>query len=266
VLGGLDADGATATVETYDPAADRWSAGPDLPFAVHHPMAAAYRGEVVVIGGFQPAGSSFYAGATDRVVALRNGAWVDLPPLGRPRGAGAAAVVGDRMVVVGGLAAGELTAPTEVFDGTRWRDASPIPTPRDHLAAASDGRYLYAVGGRALGPSANSAAFERYAASGDRWERLPNLPAPQGGLGAAMVLDRVVALGGETATVMLPQVETFDPVPAAWSGLPPMPTPRHGVGVAAVGDTVYAMVGGLEPGVAPSSTAEALSFGEEGAR
>src|SRR5688500_15015608 len=52
VLGGYAADGATlATVEVYDPAADAWSGGPDLPVAVNHAMAATLDGVLYLAGG-----------------------------------------------------------------------------------------------------------------------------------------------------------------------------------------------------------------------
>src|SRR5438093_1083193 len=112
-------------------------------------MGATYNGEPVAIGGWVPTGAQLSATVSDRVFALRKGAWVELPKLNHPRAAGAAAVVGDKLVVMGGQANGQLVKPTEVFDGKSWKDAAPMPTPRDHLAAASDGKYVYAVGGSA---------------------------------------------------------------------------------------------------------------------
>ena len=101
---------------------------------------------------------------------------VRLPSLNRPRAAGAAAVVGDRIVVVGGQADGRLVDSTELFHGKQWRTGADIPTPREHLAAASDANFVYAVGGRALSPDKNSAALERYDPSTDKWQRLPDMP------------------------------------------------------------------------------------------
>ena len=105
----------------------------------------------------------------------------DAATLNRPRVAGAAAVVGDRIVVVGGQADGRLIDTTEVFDGKRWSDGADIPTPREHVAAASDGRFVYVVGGRAMSPDKNSAALERYDPADDRWQRLPDMPTGRGG-------------------------------------------------------------------------------------
>lgn len=258
VLGGLTAAGASATVEAYDPAADRWSAGPDLPVAVHHAAATTYRGEVVVAGGFLSA-TDLYSRPSDRVFALRAGAWVELPRLARPRGAAAAVAVGDRLVLAGGRDASRLVAPTEIYDGAAWHDAAPIPAPRDHLAMASDGRVAFAVGGRRLGPDALSAQLDRYDPATDAWATLAAMPTARGGLGAAVAGGRLVAAGGEDSSRTFAQVEAYDVAAGAWSALPDLPSPRHGLALATVGPVVVALVGGVQAGVAPSARAEALS-------
>ena len=258
VIGGLTAAGATDVVEAYDPDADRWSPGPPLPVALHHASAATYRGEIVVLGGFLAAGS-LYARPSARVLALRDGGWVDLAPLRRPRGAAAAAVVGDALVVVGGRDTVALLGPTEVFDGASWRDAAAILTRRDHLSGASDGRSLFTVGGRFLQPGAVSAALERYDLVTDTWERLPAMPTARGGQGAALGGGRLVVAGGEDPTGVYPQVEAYEIATQQWAALPPLPTPRHGLAVERAGDQVLVLVGGTAFGVAPSTVAESLA-------
>ncbi|MDP8968928.1 MAG: hypothetical protein M3N52_00120 [Actinomycetota bacterium] len=261
VVGGLEENNATARVEGYDPAVDAWKAGPDLPIPLHHAMAVSYRGELVVLGGWQPQGSDLTAVISDRVFALRSGVWVELPRLNQPRAAGAAAVVDDRIVVVGGQADGQLLATTELFDGTRWRDGADIPTPREHLAAAAEGSHLYAVGGRALSADTNTAALERYDPATDRWEQLPPMPTPRGSLAATVVDGRLIAVGGEEPTAVLGTVQAYDIASSTWSELAPLPTARHGLGVGAVGTTLYAINGATKPTHAQSSaTVEVLDF------
>ena len=259
VAGGLTASDSSTRVEAYDPATDRWTAGPDLPVPLHHLAVVAYRGELVVVGGFGRGASDLYDGPSDRVLALRNGAWVDLPRLRRPRGAHAAAVLGDLLVVVGGRNDDVLIGPTETFDGTTWSDRAAIPTPRDHLAAAADGQAVYAVGGRALDPNRMFTALERYDPARDAWESLPAMPTARGGLGASLLDGRLIVSGGESSSVVFPQVEAYDLGARTWSPLAAMPTPRHGHAQATVGNTVYTLVGGREAGVAPTAVAEALA-------
>ncbi|PRC51201.1 hypothetical protein C6A85_65350, partial [Mycobacterium sp. ITM-2017-0098] len=89
----------------------------------------------------------------------------------------AAAVVGDRIVVTGGVdAGGRVLNTTEVYDGTGWTLGAPMPTPRQLLAAASDGTLVYAVGGTS--GTADLASVEAYDPSADTWTTMPALPEP----------------------------------------------------------------------------------------
>ncbi len=263
-LGGLvgtEAAEATATTATYDPAISSWTAGPDLPQPLHHATAATYDGELVVIGGWTPEGADLTATTSGEVLALRGEAWEELPPLNHPRTAAAAAAVGDKLIVIGGQADGQLVPETEVFDGETWTDAAPLPNPREHLAAVTDGTYLYAVGGRELAADQNSAAFERYDPATDEWTTLPEMPVPSGSLGAAIAGGELVAAGGEDAAAPIDAVQAYDLEAGTWAELPPLPTPRHGLGVFGIGNTLYALGGALAVGHADSAdTAEALDF------
>jgi non-specific serine/threonine protein kinase len=123
----------------------------------------------------------------------------------------------------------------------------------------SDGRFLYAVGGRDLSPAKNSAALERFDPEGNSWQRLPDMPTPRGGLGAAIAGGRIFAIGGETATDVMGKVESFDLGARSWSSGPTMRTPRHGLTAAATGRNVLALGGATRPGHATAAaTAEAL--------
>jgi non-specific serine/threonine protein kinase len=261
VVGGLAAGSSpSARIEGYDPVINEWKSGPDLPLRLHHEVAVIYKGELVVIGGWIPKGSDPSAEVSGRVFALRDGRWVTLPSLHRPRAAGAAAVVGDRIVVVGGQADKRLVDTTEVFDGKRWSVGKSIPTAREHVAAASDGRYVYVGGGRALSPDKNSPALERYEPATDSWQRLPDMPTARGGLGAAIVGGHLLAVGGESPTGVFGEVESYSLAGKAWSRAPSMRTPRHGIAVAAIGRSLYALGGAPRPGHASASgTAEVLT-------
>ena len=220
VFGGIGATTSSPRTLAYDPAIDTWRSGPNLPLPLHHEMAVTYNGDPVVIGGWVPSGPNLTAQVSDRVFALQKGAWKELPKLNHPRAAAAAGVVGGKIVVVGGQADGKLVGPTEVFDGISWKDAADIPTQRDHLAAASDGKYVYAVGGRGLSADKNFTALERYDPGSDSWKKLPDMPVAAGGLGAAIVAGRLVAVGGESPTSVIDAVQSFDLKTSKWSKLP----------------------------------------------
>jgi len=260
VFGGVEGGHATAKAQGYDPVIDMWKSGPDLPVPLHDAMAVSYKGELVVMGGWIPEGPDLTAKTSDRVFVLRDGTWQELGRLNRPRAAGSAAVVDDRIVLIGGQNDGALIPATEVFDGIRWVDAAPIPTPREHLATASDGRYVYVVGGRDLSADKDVAALERYNPSADRWEKLSPMPTARGGLGAALVEGRLVAVGGEEPTDVHSTVEAYDLETGVWASFPSLGTPRHGLGVAAVGSSLYAINGATRPTHArPSPAVEVLT-------
>ena len=262
VAGGLAGEEVSQRVDGYDAAINTWKAGPPLPVPLHHATAVAYKGELVVIGGWSPRDGDLSAVTSDRVLVLRDGKWADLAPIQHPRAAGAAAVVGDKIVLTGGQADGELVAETEVFDGRAWSDGADLPSPREHLAAAADGRYAYAVGGRELSADQNSARLDRYDPAADTWERLPDMPTARGGLGAAVVGGQIVAVGGESTTGVYDDVETYDIAKRGWSKAAKLPTGRHGLAVVAIGSSLYALAGADQPSHGTAvATAELLRFG-----
>jgi N-acetylneuraminic acid mutarotase len=267
VAGGLTASTkATAVTQVYDPKADAWEAGPSLPEAVDHAMLVTYRNQVVLIGGFVSRGGDSVASAQMLFFDDSTGHWRKGPALHHARAAGAAAVVGDKIVVVGGRTAGQperLVAETEVFDGKAWHDGAAIPVPGDHLTAASDGVYLYAVGGRKFTAADNTDAVQRYEPAADRWTSLAALPEPLSGAGAVVIGGQLLVVSGEDTTKVVPTVRAFDLTAsnATWTTLPSLKQGRHGLAVTAISNTLYAIGGSTRPGHTTSiPTVDALNF------
>jgi serine/threonine protein kinase/N-acetylneuraminic acid mutarotase len=257
VAGGMRRGETLQTVESYNTKTGAWQEQPPLPIPLHHATAAAYRGDMVVIGG----ASDNLADASNKVFAFRGGKWTELPPLQYARAAAAAAVVGDKLVVVGGQDDKQLVAPTEVFDGQSWTQAADMPTPREHLAAVSDGVYVYTVGGRFLTADENSGAFERFNPASGTWDKLADMPTPRGSYGAGFIDGRIVAVGGEEPTRVLATVEMYDIANGKWSTQAPINTPVHGQVVVAVGSTLYCIGGADRPThESPVAIVEALDF------
>ncbi len=259
IFGGIRSDGTVSAIqEGYDPVLDSWKGGDDLPVAVQRAMAVNWQGNPVVLGGWKTVGGKKVA--TDQVWRVINSRWVELPHLLQPRAAAAAAVVGDRLVVTGGVDAnGTLLNTTEVFDGTSWSLGAPIPTPRQLLAAASDGKLIYTVGGT-TGDS-DQVNVEAYDPVAKTWTTLPGLPQARSDLGVAIADGRLVAVGGVFGGQVLKSVSVFDLMTKTWGGLPDMATARHGMAVAAVEKSVYAIGG--SSAIADSqaiSTAEVLKL------
>ncbi|KUI27648.1 protein kinase [Mycobacterium sp. IS-1496] len=261
VFGGVgEGDRVSGRHEGYDPAIDSWKGGEDLPVPVQHAMAVTWQGTPVVLGGWRADGADQRV-ATDRVWRVVNSRWTELPPLLQPRAAASAAVVGDRIIVTGGVdEAGRLLATTEIYDGTGWKLGAAMPTPRQMSAAASDGRLVYVVGGST--GTADLATAEAYDPAANTWTALPPIPQPRSDFGATNADGRLVAVGGESAGQVLASVVALDFVTRTWTELPDMETARHGMAVASVGRTVYAIGGstGAADG-AVTASAESLKLG-----
>jgi serine/threonine protein kinase/N-acetylneuraminic acid mutarotase len=260
VFGGMGPDNrVSGRHEGYDPAIDSWKGGEDLPVPVQHAMAVTWQGTPVVIGGWRTEGANPKV-ATERVWRVVNSRWTDLPPLLQPRAAAAAAVVGDRIIVTGGVdAGGKLLNTTEIFDGTSWKLGAPIPTPRQMLGAASDGKLVYVVGG--TNGTSDLGAVETYDPAADTWTSLSELPGRRSDFGVACIDGRLVVVGGMSGGEVLKSVVALDLATQSWNGLPDLGTARHGMAVAGVEKTVYAIGGST--GVADAqatSSAEALKL------
>ncbi|MFA1706027.1 kelch repeat-containing protein [Mycobacterium intracellulare] len=259
IFGGIGSNHAVvANHEGYDPVIDSWKSGDDLPVPVQQAMAVTWQGNPIVLGGWRAAGAQKVA--SDQVWRVVNSHWVELPHLLQPRAAAAAAVVGDRIIVTGGVDAnGALLNSTEIFDGNAWTLGTPIPTPRQMLAAASDGKLVYTVGG--TNGNTDLVAVEAYDPAAKTWMKLPDLPQPRSDLGVAIADRRLVAAGGQSAGQVLKSVAVFDLSTKTWDGLPDMGTARHGMAVDAVGKSIYAVGGSTAVGDDQvTATAEALQL------
>ena len=101
---------------------------------------------------------------------------------------------------------------------------------------------------------------ERYDPRRERWESLPDMEKPRGGIAAAVVDGRIVVFGGEESGGTIREVELYNPSTRRWRSLPPMRTPRHGLGGVSRGNRVYAIEGGPTPGFDFSDTIEFLDI------
>jgi N-acetylneuraminic acid mutarotase len=262
VAGGFEPTRTSPALERYDIRRRRWKRLRDMPLAVNHPAAVAYRGDVYVHGGYTTdLGLTEPTGALQRYDPSRN-RWSRVRPSPTPRAAQAAAVIGHRLYVAGGANATGSLRSVNVYDfeRRRWSRGPSFPgPPRNHTTGVASGGRFYVLAGR---DTENLAVAERYDPQRGRWERLPPLHTPRGGIASARLGDgRIVVFGGERLMpggTTIAEVELFDPRTRHWSSLPDMRTPRHGLGGAALGRRVFAIDGGPTPGFAFTRTLEYL--------
>ena len=261
VIGGFGAAAEpTAAVESYDPAANEWTAQPALPVAVHHAVAVTVGDRLFVLGGYtggrvrwEPSGDMWEWNAA-------RGAWEPRAPMPTPRGALAAAVLNGRIHALGGAQRDPLNA-HEVYDPAPnvWKTANALPTARDHLAAVTFRGRVWALGGRSSFLGSQYANVEIYEPAADAWRTGAPLPRGRGGLAAAALPDRILVFGGEAPFRIFEATEMYEPAGDRWIAMTPMPTPRHGIGAAVVGARIYIPGGGREPGFAATTVNEAYT-------
>jgi N-acetylneuraminic acid mutarotase len=254
-------------VLAYDTRRRRWSEPTRSPIGLNHSQAAAYRGDIYLASGYlegEEATDSFlrYEPKEDR--------WTELPPLQQARGAAAAAVVGDRLYVVGGSPqifgkslTGEPYDSLEIYDfrAKEWSSGADIPEPRHHAVGVGLGGKLYVAGGRVgLFEENNSLpptdAFDRYDPLTDEWESLPPIPLITSFEGITTAAGKVVVVGGENQTHweegggwVTSTAWAFDPKTERWQRLPDMSFDRRGFGLATAGGRIYALMGSYCPGL-----------------
>jgi non-specific serine/threonine protein kinase len=221
-------------------------------------MAVGYRGRLYVLGGYgsdgQPLRTAYVFG---------NGRWQRLPRLPFPRAAAGAAVARGRILVAGGVvrtSGARLARNALSLDlATRRWSVVPGPLPREHLGVTSLAGVVYAIAGRTSGLDTNLTHFESYRPGDRRWQRLPAVPDPRGGTGAAALRGLVVSVGGEEPGGTIQEVFAYRISARSWQRLDDLSTPRHGVGVAAFAGQVYVIGGGPEPGLTVSGANESLA-------
>lgn len=116
-------EGDFGTVETYDPATERWETAPSLPTPRSGPTSAVLAGRIHVLGGEALSGAGTFV--EHEVYDIAEGTWQSAAALVAGRHGLASAVVRDRLYVIGGATRagggtfGSLTGAVSVWDDGR---------------------------------------------------------------------------------------------------------------------------------------------------
>ncbi|MBK7582646.1 MAG: hypothetical protein IPI67_20920 [Myxococcales bacterium] len=249
VAGRQPTDKLDRGVRIYDPAADAWSSGADLPEPRFNLAVAVLHGDTYALGGSY--GYDSHAQTTAWMLPAGAAGWAPIADLGDQRTSAAAVALGGRVILVGGSSENQILSKTLEFDPTTkaWSELAVLPTPRASLAAVVYGERLYALGGYVQSASTNhpSAALERYDRATDTWVTLPPMPTPRSHLGAAVLGGRIYAIGGvgEYNTQPLRTVEVFDPATETWQDGESLPVARAGAATVVWHERAY-VIGGAE--------------------
>ncbi|WP_157972612.1 Kelch repeat-containing protein [Haloprofundus halophilus] len=143
--GGLGG-GLRATLEIYDPRADKWSKGPDMPTARNHLTSGTVGGKLYVVGGREEFGEELSA---NEMYDPEANEWTELTPMPSERGGVNGGAMGGRVFVLGGEKPEGTQATIEAYDpeSDSWEQYPDMPEGRHGLGVAAIDGQLYAVSG-----------------------------------------------------------------------------------------------------------------------
>lgn len=175
------------------------------------------------------------------------GSWKTLAPMPTPRSEVAAAALGNRIYVAGGISPSpRIVDAFEVYDvaSNRWEKLTALPEPVHHAGAAALNGKVYIIGGfggSLLSWQPKDHVWE-YDPSAGRWRDRARLPTPRGALAAAVLQGRIYAIGGKGAK-LLGVVERYDPVTDQWEAVRVLSVPREHLAAAVAAGKIY-VIGG----------------------
>ncbi|MDX6482007.1 MAG: hypothetical protein QOG85_2517 [Gaiellaceae bacterium] len=250
VSGGMVGASGTyvARLERFNPLLNQWRRLPDQPRLARAAAGAAYRNSLYVIGGQTP------SKVTRRVLAYhpRTHRWSSSLPLPVPRYNAAAAALGGKLYVAGGVRGFDPVRTVFVFDGQRWSTAAPLPQALHTEALVVFRKELWSIGGfDRNGERVRSVWI--YSPSTNRWRAGPRLVKPLAMVGAT-------AAGGEVYAVSEDVFERYVPG-HGWVLGPQLRVPRHALGLFAVDQRLWAVGGCVVPQLADSRVVETRPLG-----
>jgi len=241
LLGGLDSRGRIlSSVAEYDSSTAAWTNKASLPQSVALAAAAANESAIYLVGG-----RSKGAILADIVVYDPTAdSWSQMEPMTIARWSHMAAIVGQKLYVMGGIKGKGSTRRTldsvEILDletGT-WTAGESLPgAVHSSAVAVSDGK-IFVLGGR-KGTGTSGSGSERvfvFDPAEGSWSVVQPMAKARTGARAAVFQGRIYVVGGAFSDDALSSIEIYDPSSGSWSPAPPMSSPRTAHVVAVVGE------------------------------
>jgi N-acetylneuraminic acid mutarotase len=260
---------AVNRVDVYNVKTNVWTQLRDMPKPLNHVAMAVQGTKVWMMGGYlgENPGPSvrdvyIYDTVTDTYTAG--------PSLPEERGAGAASIVGNKLVYFGGTDNGPND--TRNDKGTTWTldlgnssggwtRVAKLPNNRNHLGAVTIGGDIYAVGGQHSDQTTSDvlADVHRYNPKLDRWTAVASLPGVTSHiLAATLAYDgHILVVGGEYKHGYgRDTIYAYDPDLNAWETFANLPTARRATVATIVDDKLYSTTGSYNVGVQSRDTIE----------
>jgi hypothetical protein len=231
VLGGTDGCCQVSRVDRFDPAANVWDTVASLPWLRQGLGACSFEGKICAVGGFS--GTPEYGEYSPRAANFQPdggaGYWTEMDSLEMPRASFGIDTVGGAIYVAGGVFF-NTTDRAEFYSHCPegWSAVErAMNSDRGGLAGVGYGHYFCASGG--IDHNRNYlGSVEVLNCSSGVWSVVEPLSTPRAYLGAAIVGNEIVVLGGLGGTGSVGAVERHplfvegiseNPSETPWSGL-----------------------------------------------
>ena len=188
----------------------------------------------------------------------------DTIPEGRRRGGAGTAVYKNKIYVACGITLGHTSGTNNWFDQYdpatgKWTQLSDAPHIRDHFHAVVLDDKFYCIGGRNTSNhtpkfssffAAVETAVDVYDFKTGTWSTMESAPLPVGSAaaGTAVLNNRIIYFGGETAETALATTWAFDPHSLEWTSLTNMEEGRHGSQAVVYKGRIYIAAGSPKRG------------------
>lgn len=258
----------TALVQIYNPKADQWRYGPELPEARHHGQLVAVKGHLFLFGGFiQANGGNWSASADVLRLDVQQQRWLKVASLPAPLSESVSWVLDEKIHLVSGRSPATSAnavwqdqtdvAMHWVFDPvTLTTDkASAIAVAKNSAAGVVMNDVGYLLGGRQV-KGGNKADLESFDSNSQQWTVKKAMPDAQAGLAAAVLNQQIFVFGGEffqQGGGVFNKVWAYAPAKNIWQHYGEMPVPRHGLGAVTLEDAVYVIGGATAAGLKQTS-------------
>jgi N-acetylneuraminic acid mutarotase len=260
-IGGVDSDGATGSVEVYDPQSDAWDVREPKPQPVGFISAAVLEDEGAGMAAIYVPGGTGEGQRPLNVLEVYDPAqdsWESRAPLPDALSAYALASFDGSLYLFGGLAEGGYSDSVYRYhpETDRWESRTPMERALAFLGAAVVDDTVYVVGG--FDGETESDACHAYDPASDTWTVCASMAQRRGGLALVTVRGMVYAVGGGLDSYLAFN-ERYDPRNDTWSRLEnPVMGQWRGLGLAYVKPDIYAIGGWSEGNLSLNESYQAL--------
>ncbi|TWT83472.1 N-acetylneuraminate epimerase [Planctomycetes bacterium CA13] len=271
-------------VDRFDPLSSTWDKMSVTTPLIHHFQPVVWDDKIYMVGAMT--GNYPTEPPMDRVQIYDpvKDVWSEgdaIPKLRRRGGAGTA-VYNGKIYIACGITDGHTRGTNNWFDEYDpatgvWTKLPDAPHIRDHFHAVVLDDKFYCIGGRNTSlhkPTfgaffgAVETAVDIYDFKTKSWSTLNQAPLPVGtaAAGVAVIDDRIVYFGGETAETAVPMTWILDPTEPKWTRLANLQQGRHGSQAVVYDGRIYIAAGSPKRGGGKLRSIEVFSEPSEGSR